>query len=79
MRSVDFPRIDGPQAAEDPEERRLAAAVGARDEQVHPGEHRQRQRRHHDVAVGRHHGHVYQADAAVRGLAYYSCTHNIYN
>lgn len=39
---VQNPSVDGPQAAEDPEEGALAAAVGAGDQHVHPLVHLKR-------------------------------------
>jgi hypothetical protein len=52
-RLVDGAAVDGPEAAEDAEERRLAAAVGADDEEMVAVGEGEGERLDEDVAVGR--------------------------
>lgn len=65
--------VHGPQSAQHPEQRRLAASVGAGDQQVFAGFHRQCQTGHDYVAVRRHNGHVVQRYAAIRAVFDSAC------
>lgn len=72
LRPDKFAGVDRPEAADDSEQGGLAAAVGARDQEVGAGHDGEAQAWHYDVHVGRYYRDLAQQDAAVSTVTHFT-------